>query len=91
MMIATSHGKRTESCGGHVRVRDRDDGAFSFQDGRIRREATRPQQVSRWSLPLLSPDTLFNSRLANVLGAIVVLVISALAVLQLARVLGLAG
>ena len=50
-----------------------------------------PQQVSRWSLPLLSPDTLFNSRLANVLGAIVVLVISALAVLQLARVLGLAG
>ena len=32
-----------------------------------------------------------NSRLANVLGAIVVLVISGLALLQLARVLGLAG
>ena len=32
-----------------------------------------------------------NSRLANVLGAIVVLVISTLALLQLARVLGLAG
>ena len=51
MMIATSHGKRTVSCDGHVRVRDRDDGSFSFQDGRIRRDATRPRQVSRWSLP----------------------------------------